>query len=168
MFTRLIVLFVVSGAPMGVAAAASPHDPSGVSGPDAVSARQAGMDMSSITLRTMAEAIKAGREPKVVGYPAAALAKWAKVVPRMFPPGTGKDQMPESTQALMSIWRDPAGFDRVAANYAAATAQLAVLAKANDSKAFTRQLVVVDQACRSCHTHYKEGMLAPPLDMTSH
>ena len=48
--------------------------------------------MSSITFRSMGDAMKAGREAKSQGYPAAALAKWAKALPRMFPPGTGKGE----------------------------------------------------------------------------
>ena len=164
---RLIVLSMACVACVWLAAP-SPQAaaPSGVSGSDAIAARQASMDMSSITFRSMADAIKAGREAKAESYPAAALAKWAKVVPRIFPLGTGKDQMPD-TQALMAIWNDRAGFDRVTANYAAATAELALRAKANDTRGFTRQLLVVDQACRSCHEHYKEGMQSPPLDLTA-
>ena len=126
------------------------------------------MEMSSITLRSMADAMNAGREVKGEAYPAAVLAKWSKVVPRMFPPGTSKNEMPDSaTHALMAIWNDRANFDRLAMNYAAATAELAALAKANDAKGFTRQLVVVDEACRSCHTRNKEGMQTPPLELTS-
>jgi cytochrome c556 len=151
---------------IGLAAQALPQTaPSGISGPDLVRARQASMDMSSVALRSMADAVKAGREVNSVAYPAAALAKWAKVVPHMFPRGTGKEEMSDSTQARPEIWADPAGFDRVASNYAAATAQLAVLAKANDTQGFTRQLLVVDQACHACHDHYKEGMQGPPLDV---
>lgn len=168
MSRRRIVLIVSAVASIGSAAPClAQAAPSGVSGPDAIAARQASMDLSSIALRSMADGIKAGREPKAEAYPAAALAKWAKVVPRMFPLGTSRDEAPDSTQALIAIWRDRGGFDRVASSYAAATARLAVLAKANDTKGFMRQLVVVDQACRACHTRYKEGMQGPPLDMTS-
>src|SRR5580658_9948994 len=110
MLKRLIVITVSAGAWIGLAAPALPQEaPSGVSGADVIAARQAGMDMSSITLRSMADAIKAGREAKTEGYPAAVLAKWAKVVPRMFPPGTSKDEAPDSTRALIALWRDHAG-----------------------------------------------------------
>jgi cytochrome c556 len=149
---------------VGIAAAAMPgQDPAGVSGPDVVAARQAGMDMSSITFRSMGEAIKAGRDANSLSYPAVALAKWAKAVPPMFPRGTTEDEMPEGTQARPAIWQDRAGFERAAANYAHATSQLAAFAKANDTRAFTRQLVVVDQACRGCHSHYKSGDLGAPM-----
>ena len=138
-----------------------------ISGTDAIASRQASMDMSSATLRLMAAAISAGGDAKTEGYPAYSLAKWAKVVPRMFPPGTGKDEMPADTNALAAIWKDRVGFEGVAADYAAATAQLSALAKANDTSGFKKQLVVVDQACRSCHTRFKGGMQTPPLEIAS-
>jgi len=165
MLTRVLVIAV---AWIGVAAPALPREgAASLTGTDAIAARQASMDMSSVVLRSMAAAVKTGAEAKTQAYPAAALAKWAQIVPRMFPLGTGKNETAGDTQALPAIWKDRAGFDRVAANYAAAAAELAVRAKANDRIAFTRQLVVVDQACHSCHEHYKEGMQSPPLDVSS-
>jgi len=159
MFRRLVVL---CGAWVGLAAIALPQEGSGVSGTDAVAARQASLDMSSIAFRSMGDAMKAGREAKSQGYPAAALAKWAKALPRMFPAGSGKGETSASTQALPAIWGDRAGFDRAAANYADATARLAALAAANDTPGFTKQLEEVDHACGSCHARYKEGAQGPP------
>jgi hypothetical protein len=100
MLKRLIVL---CGAWIGVTAVGLPQEGSGVSGPDAIAARQASLDMSSITFRSMRDALKAGGEAKSQGYPAAALAKWAKALPRMFPPGTGKGETSVRTQALLVI-----------------------------------------------------------------
>jgi cytochrome c556 len=152
----------VSGALIGLAAAGLPQgETPGVPAPDAIAARQASLDMSSITFRSMGDAMKAGREAKSQGYPAAALAKWAKALPRMFPPGTGKGETSASTQALPAIWRDRSGFDRAAANYAAATDRLVALAAANDTAGFTRQLEEVNQACGFCHSRYKEGDQGP-------
>jgi cytochrome c556 len=160
MIKRLIVL---SGALIGLTAVGLPQeDAPGVSGPDAIAARQASLDMSSITFRSMGDAMKAGREAKSQGYPAASLAKWARALPRMFPPGTGKGETSADTQALPAIWRGRAGFDRAAANYAAATARLAAMAAANDTAGFTRQLEEVNLACALCHARYKEGDQGPP------
>jgi cytochrome c556 len=154
---------VLCGALIGLAAAGLPQqDTPGVSGLDAIAARQASLDMSSITFRSMGDAMKAEREAKSQGYPAAALAKWAKALPRMFPAGTGQGETSASSQALPAIWRDRAGFDQAAANYAAATARLAALAAANDTAGFTKQLDEVNQACSSCHTRYKAGDQTPP------
>jgi cytochrome c556 len=159
MLRRLIVL---CSAWIGLAAVGLPQGASGVSGRDAIAARQASLDMSSITFRSMGDSMKAGREAKSQGYPAAALAKWARALPRMFPAGSGKGETSTDSQALPAIWRDRAGFDRAAANYADATGRLAALAAANDTAGFTRQLEDVDQACSSCHARYKEGAQGPP------
>ena len=160
MWNRLIVL---SGALIGLAAASlAQEDTAGVSGPDAIAARQASLDMSSITFRSMVDAMKAGREAKSQGYPAAALAKWAKALPRMFPPSTGTGETSAFSQALPSIWRDRDGFEHAAANYVTATAQLAALAAANDTVEFTRQLEEVNHACNFCHSRYKGGDQGPP------
>jgi cytochrome c556 len=80
----------------------------------------------------------------------------------MFPAGTGQGETSADTQARPEIWRDRAGFERAAANYADQTAQLAALAVANDTAGFTKQLEVVNQACAICHGRYKGGDQGPP------
>jgi hypothetical protein len=50
------------------------------------------LDMSATTFHSMERAMKAGQEAKSQGYPAMALAKWAKALPRMFPSGTGQGE----------------------------------------------------------------------------
>lgn len=141
-------LIALSGALICLAAAGLPQDDTpGVSRADAIAVRHA---------------MKAGREAKTQSYPAAALGKWANALPRMFPSGTGKGETSAITQALPAIWRDRAGFDRAAANYAAATARLAALATANDTAGFTKQLEEVNQACAFCHARFKEGDQGPP------
>jgi cytochrome c556 len=150
-------LMLLSGTWISLAATASQDAPPELLGLDFIAARQASLDMSSIAFRSTVNAMKAGREAKSQSYSAAALAKWAKVLPRMFPPGTGEGETSASTQALTVIWRDRPGFDRAAANYATATDRLAALADANDTAGFTKQLEEVDQACRACHDRYKKG-----------
>ena len=160
MLKRLIVL---SGALIGLTAPGLPQEVTpGVSAADAIAARQASLDMSAITFRSMGDAMKAGREAKSQGYPAMDLAKWAKALPRMFPPGSGQGETSATSQALPLIWRDRANFDKAAANYAAATAQLAALAAANDTPGFTKQLEEVNQACGLCHARFKAGDQGPP------
>jgi cytochrome c556 len=156
-------LIVLSGALMGFAVIGLPQaDTPRVLGADAIAARQASLDMSSITFRSMGDAMKAGREAKSQSYPAVVLAKWAKALPRMFPSGTGKGETSGATQALPAIWQDRAGFDRAATSYADATARLAALAASNDTAGFTSQLDEVNQACSFCHSRYKEGEQGSP------
>ncbi|MGA3186723.1 MAG: cytochrome c [Bryobacteraceae bacterium] len=160
MLNRLIML---SGALIGLTVPGLPQeDTHGVSGLDAIAARQASLDMSAITFRSMSDAMKAGREAKSQAYQAMVLAKWAKALPRMFPPGTGQGETSATSQALPLIWRDRANFDRAAADYAAATAQLASLAAANDTPGFTKQLDEVNQACGLCHARFKAGDQGAP------
>jgi cytochrome c556 len=140
----------------------APQEKPSVPGTDAIATRQDAMDMSSITLRSMVDAMKAGQEPKTQAYPAAALEKWAKVLPKMFPAGTGEGEASVNSQALPTIWRDRTGFDKAATDYADATARLAVLAAQNDTAGFTRQLDEVHNACNSCHIRYKAGAQGPP------
>jgi cytochrome c556 len=159
----LKIPIVLSGALIAFAAVGLPQaDTSRVSAADVIAARQAGLDMSSIAFRSMGDAMKAGCEAKSQSYPAASLAKWAKALPRMFPPGTGKGETSADTQARPAIWRDCAGFDRAAANYADATARLAALAAANDTAGFRSQLDEVNRACNLCHGGYKGGDQGPP------
>ena len=155
-------LMIVCGAWIAVTALGWSQERSSVSGLDAIVTRQAGLDMSSITFRSMVDAIKGGGEAKSQGYPAAALAKWAKALPQMFPPGSGKGETSVITQARSLIWADRAGFDRAAAAYVDATARLSALAAANDTPGFSQQLEKVNQACASCHARYKEGAQGPP------
>ena len=159
MFRRLVIWCC---AWISVTAIALPQAGSGISGLDVIAARQASLDMSSITFRSMGDAMKAGREAKSQGYPAAALVKWAAALPRLFPPGTGDGETSASTQALLVIWQDRAGFERAAANYANAATRLAAFAAANDTLGFTKQLEQVNQACGACHARYKKGAQGPP------
>ncbi len=156
-------LIAVSGGLIALAAVGlSQQDGSGVSGLNAIAARQASLDMSSLTFRSLGEAMKAGEEPKSLGYASAALAKWAKALPGMFPAGTGQGETVAFSQALPAVWKDRAGFDKAAADYADATRQLAALAQENDKAGFTKQLDVVNRACSSCHARYKAGAQGPP------
>lgn len=159
MWKRWIVL---SGAWMVLAPAGLPQENTrAVSGPDAIAARQATMDLCVIAVRSIDGAMKAGGEAKSQGFAEDVLAKWAKALPGMFPSGTGKGETPANTQALAAVWKDRAGFDQAAANYVAATARLASLAGTNDTAGFTKQLEEVTQACNSCHIRYKESGANP-------
>ena len=101
-------LIVLCGALIGFTAAGWPQENApGVSGLDAIAARQASLDMSSITFRSMGDAMKAGREARSQGYAAAALAKWAKALPRIFPAGTGVAETSVDTQALPDYLERP-------------------------------------------------------------
>lgn len=153
----------IAAAAMVLALAGLAQEPAkSLSSAEIIAARQASLDMSSITFRSMGEAMKVGREAKSVGYHAAVLAKWAKALPAMFPPGTGPGETKAETQALPAVWRDRGAFDAAAASFGAATERLVALARANDTPGLTKQLEEVDRACGACHARFKDGAQGPP------
>jgi cytochrome c556 len=153
--------WVLSAVAVAVAlplAAAAPADPTAE---QIIAARQASLDMSSITLAEMKEAAKGGKDPKTQVYYAAALAKWAGALPTLFPAGTGAEAgVP--TRAKPEIWTDRAGFDQRAAEYRTAVERLRDLARAGDADGFKAQVQTVDMACDACHDTYKVQPAASP------
>ena len=99
--------------------------------PDPIALRQAAMDMNSGTF-TLARTIVANKlDVKPIENPARGMAKWAELIPAMFPKGTDKGD----TKALPAIWTDPAGFKKASDEFAAAATKLADAAKAGDADA---------------------------------
>jgi cytochrome c556 len=127
-----------------------------------VAARQASLDMSSVVLGSMRDAMKAGQDAKTQAYVATGLAKWSKVLPTLFVAGSGIGEATLQTQAKPLIWNDRAGFEQAAANYAAAADKLVAFAKANDTDGFKAQLAEVSRKCDACHAVYKAGPQGPP------
>jgi len=119
-----------------------------------VKARQASLEMSAITYASLKQGAASGDVSKL-GFPANALASWAAALPSLFPAGTAQGTAGLDTKAKAEIWSNRAGFEARAADYAAATAKLADLAKANDAAGFTAQLAVVKKSCDSCHSDFK-------------
>lgn len=129
--------------------------------PDAatlIPARQSALMLSAVAFGSMKGAIDSGGDVSGQAFAAKALARWAHTLPSLFPAGTGKASgVP--TKAKDEIWSDRAGFERRAAEYAAAADRLAELAQANDKAAFAAQWTAVRQACSNCHDAYRD---APP------
>jgi cytochrome c556 len=153
-FAAAVLLAGLAG---GLARAQAPPPPA-----DFAAMRQASVDMSVILRDEMKRAMQEGREAKTQAYATYALARWARVLPTLFPAGSGPGQSSTYTQALPSVWADRAGFDRAAANFAAAADRLGALANANDTEGFKAGLVALQGACDACHAVYKSGMQRPP------
>jgi len=122
-----------------------------------VAARQASLDMSVIAFGALQNAARTGADVSKSVYTATGLARWAKVLPTLFPAGTGEGSVSVMTQARPMIWSDRAGFEARAANYAAQTEKLVQLAKAGDADGFKAQVGEVSKACDACHAAYKDG-----------
>ena len=120
-----------------------------------IAARQASLDLSTITMAEMKQAMNNGLDVKKQFYPAKTLARWAKALPAMFPPGTGQGATALETQTLPTVWTDRAGFEKAAEAYASAADKLSELARAGDSAGFAAQLTAVSKTCDACHDNYK-------------
>lgn len=129
---------------------------SGLTAEQIIAARQASYDMSAVTFGSMVKAMKAGGGAKEMAFSAHALTAWSKALPTMFPAGTGAGQSGHDTKALAAVWSNRDGFNKAAANYAAATDKLANLADAGDTPGFTAQLGEVKKACDACHQDFRQ------------
>ena len=116
-----------------------------------VAARQAAFNLSAPAFGGMRSAVESGGEVKPLAFAARGLARWAQVLPTMFPEGT---QLPES-RALPAVWTDRAGFDAKATAFQAATANLAAAAQSGDKAAFAAAYKAVGESCGSCHDSYR-------------
>lgn len=119
---------------------------------DVIAGRQAAFLLSGALVGQIKAGIDRGDDPKTLGFAARSLAAWAKAIPGMFPAGSAA----ANSDALPAIWSDRAGFEAKAADYAAATAKLADLAKAGDKPGFAAQFAVVGGTCKACHDSYRK------------
>ena len=141
-------LAVVAGM-LALAAAAPAPSPQQI-----IAARQASLDMSVMTFAALKAAARDGKPIASQVYAATTLARWARALPTMFPPGAGPEAgVPTGARPL--IWTDRAGFERRAADYAAAAERLRDLAAAGDADGFRAQIPAVAAACDACHATYK-------------
>jgi cytochrome c556 len=107
------------------------------------------------------EAIKAVTEARGDTQPLVAraedMAAWFQALPTRFPagtdtpPGTG----PGQTRALPVIWTERAGFERAAANAAAAAGALRTAAATGDAAATARAFQELGSTCGACHRTYR-------------
>ena len=117
-----------------------------------VSARQAAFQMSGAAMGNMKATIDRGGDVKGQAYAARGVARWARVLPTMFPDSSATVT---PTRARPEIWTNRADFNAKAADYAAAAARLAEVAAAGDREAFAEQFRATSQTCAACHTPYQ-------------
>ncbi len=93
-----------------------------------------------------------GENPNVMDAMASA-ERWqtnAKNIVANFPPGTGRDAVPD-TRAKPDIWSKRSEFEAAAAKLVAESGKLVTVTKTNDIDAFRTQFKAFVQACRGCH-----------------
>jgi cytochrome c556 len=121
-------------------------------GPDIIAIRQAGYALNGGDFAYIRSVVAAKGDVKPLEVPAKAIAKWAAVVPTLFPPGTEKGH---DTKALPEIWSDRAGFEKIALALGAAATKLAESAKAGDADAVAVDTKALGEQCATCHKAYR-------------
>jgi cytochrome c556 len=114
--------------------------------------RQAGQDLLAADFAGIRAVVAAKGDVKTLENPAKALARWMRVFPSTFPPGSDTGN---NTKALPVIWTDMAGFQKDANNMSDAADKLAQLAKAGDADGVATQIKAVGDACGACHRAYR-------------
>lgn len=122
-------------------------------GLDVIAVRQAGQDLLLGDFTGITAVVKAHGDVTKLEKPALAMARWMRVYPTLFPPGSDKG---DNTKARPAIWSNMPEFRKDANNLVLAAEKLAALAKAGDAAAMPAQLKVVGEACGTCHHSFRE------------
>lgn len=117
-----------------------------------VAARQASFHLSAVTMGNLKAAIDRGAEPSSQAFAARGVARWAEVLPTMFPESTATVT---PTRARPEIWAGKADFNTKAASFAAAANGMAQAAQGNNKEAFAAEWRATNDSCASCHTSYQ-------------
>jgi cytochrome c556 len=121
-------------------------------GLDPIAVRQAGFSLNNGDWQFIRAVVAAKSDVKPLEAPARAMAKWAAVIPTLFPKGT---ETGGDTKALPEIWSDPAGFQKIAMAFGEATTKLATDAKAGDTDAVAADAKLVGEQCGACHKGFR-------------
>lgn len=112
-------------------------------------------------MKTIAGYLKANKGgPADVAKSAMAISNIAKVLPGLFPTGTGMARYPAVTGAKPAIFSDSAGFKKAAMVTASAAANLAKVASAPNAgkKEIGMAFGAVGKSCGSCHKVYRQKL----------
>ncbi len=121
-------------------------------GLDPIAVRQAGFSLNGGDFNFIRSVVQAKGDVKPLEVPAKAIAKWAAVIPTLFPKGT---ETGGDTKALPAIWSDPAGFQKIALALGAAATKLATAAKAGDAEEVAVDTKAMGRQCGACHKEYR-------------
>jgi cytochrome c556 len=120
-------------------------------GMNVIELRQAGQDLLASNFAGIRAVVAAKGDVKTLENPAKAMARWMRVFPSTFPPGSDQG----NTKALPAVWTDMAGFQKDANEMVDAADKLSQLAKAGDADGVAAQIKVVGDACGACHRTYR-------------
>jgi cytochrome c556 len=121
-------------------------------GLDPIAVRQAAFSLNNGDFAFIRSVVAAKGDVKPLEVPASAIAKWAAVIPSMFPKGT---ETGGNTKALPEIWSDQAGFQKIALALGSAATKLAADAKAGETDAVAADTKALGEQCGACHKAYR-------------
>ena len=98
-------------------------------------------------------------DPAVVAANAMGLFATAKLIPDLFPVGSGMDAYPGKTGAKPEIWADLTAFQAAAARLGEESVKLFQVAQSGDKQAIAGQFeALAKNACGGCHTKFREKL----------
>ena len=155
--TKASLILVLSSATLAACVAVAPVEQTVVQQPqpspqEIVAARQAAFHMSGAAMGNIKATIDRGGDPKSQAYAARGVARWARVLPSMFPQSTAAIT---PSRARPEIWANRADFDAKAAAFAAAATELAAAADSGDKEAFAARWRATGATCGACHQAYQ-------------
>ena len=122
------------------------------SGPNLIETRQVAFALLSGDFGGINAVIALKGDVKTLESRARAMARYAAIIPSLFPPGTAAGN---NTKALPEVFSDAAGFQKAAMAMGAAATKLADSAKAGDADMVAADAKAVGAACGACHNSYR-------------
>ncbi len=119
--------------------------------PDPIKLRQTIFDLNNGSFAFLKTVAATKGDLKTADSVARGMARWAVLIPSMFPAGSDKGD----TKALPAIWSDPAGFKKDADSFGEAATKVADAAKAGDADAFAANVKSLGEACGTCHKTFR-------------
>jgi cytochrome c556 len=155
--TKASLILVLSSVTLAACVAVAPVEQTVIQQPqpspqEIVAARQAAFHMSGAAMGNIKATIDRGGDPKSQAYAARGVARWARVLPTMFPESSATIT---PSRARPEIWTNKADFNAKAAAFAAAASELAAAAESNDKAAFTAKWRATGATCGACHDLYQ-------------
>lgn len=129
--------------------------------PSVVTMRQGVMTGQADHTKAIVAYLKEGQgTPAMVAKRAGALATTARLIPGLFPKGSGMDDIKDPrTGAKAKIWSDWAGFEKAAKTLETEALKLMQVAQGGDKAAIGAQFAVMGkQGCGGCHKPFREKL----------
>lgn len=103
-------------------------------------------------MKAVATIMKSGVYPEDFGFHAHALADLTRIVPHIFPEGSGDGK----TEALPAIWEEPDEFKQAIQKFVEGANNLAAAADSGDKAQMGSAIQKLGQACKNCHDNFRE------------